>query len=154
MAACAPARLQVEKELVSRCGRRMALVGFSATATGSNPDLDGPIREGLLAVEMVPAAWSVTDADLAGLPAAEIPLFLDVAELRLLESILQNCDEADQKQNSDEQDWGKFAADLGNQIEKKRQWLLQRYLFGVPRLDVGTLSLEFVEHRRHHPEDF
>ena len=141
----APTRAQAEAELVSRCGRRMALVGLAITTDGSNAALDGPLREGLFAVEIPPAGWTVADADLAGLDAASIPFFLDVAELRILETVLANWDEPDQKQNADAQDWGKLAADMESQIAAKRAWLTQRYQFGVNRLDVETLSYRFVE---------
>ena len=86
-------RANVEAALVKRASKKMLLVGFAVTVAGSNADLNDPIGTSLLKMgKSVSNISQVSDTDLLGISADEVPEFLDRVELRLLESISGNID--------------------------------------------------------------
>ena len=80
-------RLEAETILIRRQGKLLAALELNYVADGSNADLEGPLAEALRKVGYPPAdAVTVTDADLAALPAKRVSAFLDIAEVGTLEA--------------------------------------------------------------------
>jgi hypothetical protein len=138
-------RAQLESVLISRAGKQLALVGLDGTTIdGTNPALNDPIGEGLRSLSIHPAdITAVSDGDLATVADMDIPQLLDVAELRCLESILNNLDSTDEKVMQGEQDWAKFAARLEGTIKRRRDMLTKRYGVDVGTVTVGMLNFDF-----------
>ncbi|WZP01202.1 hypothetical protein EP7_005646 (plasmid) [Isosphaeraceae bacterium EP7] len=79
---------QVEAEIVSRVGPWLTRAGKSAAATGSNPDLVGPISRSIRgAGGSVAALGVVSQADLDTVDAGSLDLMLELAEVYTLESL-------------------------------------------------------------------
>lgn len=84
-------RANLESILVKRCGSMMSLVNMAVTYAGANADLNDPIGYALRwAGYSVDDVSSVSNADVAELEDADIDQILDVAELRILQSIQGN----------------------------------------------------------------
>lgn len=113
---------------------------------GSNVDLSDPIASALRACGVDPAEpLEPADDDLASLDVADTQRFLDVAELRCLETVWGNLDEVTEQEGTDKQDWNQAKAELRRRIDAKRQDLKDTYGFGYGDVVSGTLELSYTE---------
>ena len=134
-------RANAETALVTRASKKMALVGFAVTIIGSNTDLNDPIGMGLLWMgKSISNISTVTDADLAALLQAEVPEFLDRAELRLLENILGNYDLVNISLGPRSESLNQIADNLRDAIKDKREQV--KAIFGGQSLEAGTILLD------------
>ena len=145
----------LEAELVDRCGGKIdkaklsAAPGYSCAADASpRRYLAFPLALGAASLRpaKLPTAdpLALTDADLTAAGDAFdgfAPWLLDVAELRLYETILGRWDKPDQQVGIDNQKWQSMMTDLQNTIDKKRDWLKAQYGIGATTLKTGRIDL-------------
>jgi hypothetical protein len=136
-------RAVLESILIRRCGRRMAFAKLDGiTQNGTNLDLNDPIREGLDSIGVTAAnAINVADSDLATISGKRLSQILDVAELRVLESILGNWDEFDQARGIDRQDLGKMGEAIRTRVNDLQARLMKLYGVGLGSLRGGGITL-------------
>lgn len=138
-------RAQVEAILIRRVGGLFAACERDGTtATGANLDLNDPIGWAIRQCGGATAAPSlVTDADLT--TVSDTDQLLDLAELRALESALQNYDAVDLRAGPRTESFDQLGKRLEALITRKRKQLAADYNFGAGRLDTGVISLSFAE---------
>ncbi len=137
-------RVQVEKVMVRRAGKRLAFVGLDGTTiNGSNADLADPISQTLMAMGYpVADITDPEDSDLAGV--TDINQFLDRCELRVLETIHGNMDMVDYSTGPRSESLSQFTSDLENAIERQREKLQTEYGVGLGTMTGGHIGLNFV----------
>jgi len=141
-------RADVESVLIRRAGKLMTKVGLDGvTISGANLDLNDPIRRAARQIGVtVSDPILVADADLASLVCWQVEYLLDVAELRLLESIWENWTEVSQAVSL-----GKIEAQqLADRIEKRIDKLEERIRKPYGR-NIGLVSGGSIRHGRHIP---
>lgn len=140
-------RVQVETILVKRCGGVMALATMAVTTAGANADLDDPIGAALRAFAITPAnPLAVTDADIAGITNDDAAAFLDVAELRTLESVLGNLQLVDIRLGPRDEKLGQVRTGLEQRIARLEKAIQTRYGLGLGTITAGVIGLSFAEH--------
>jgi len=137
-------RANVETILTRRAGNLMSALGLAVTYAGSNADLNDPIGYALRKLGYAVASiTAVADADLAGLAVADIDALLDLAEYRLLESVVGNWNLADITVLARSEKLGALRPDKRlEQLAAK----LAEYGVGAGTLQTGMISLDFAEH--------
>lgn len=138
-------RLNVETILSQRRGILLTQTGIDPTPTGSNPVYDDPLRDGLDAVSIVPAAYAVSDADLAGVADSDLSQVLDVAEYRVLKTIQGNLFAVDQTVSQGQQRLGQLGDRLLKESAAFLAYLIEKYSYGVKPATVGKMDLGFAE---------
>lgn len=88
---------------------------------------------------------TVTDADLAGVTQGQVTQFLDVAELRSLESALHNNVDVTEKIALGEHDWSDVRKSLETAVARKAAYVKARWGIGLGTITGGTISLDFAE---------
>lgn len=134
--------------LVRRSKAKMAYAKLDVTTQdGTNQDLLDAKLEGLRSLGLAPASpVAVVDADLAGVADCDVPQLLDVATLRLNETILGNRASPDQMADTDNQQWhGKFYDSLEATTERLRRQCERQYGYGLAPLTPGVFDLGFQE---------
>lgn len=140
-------REAVETVLVRRCGRLMAWANLDGEGhAGSNADLADPIASALRAcdVELIDPTEPADD-DFLGLAAADHGKFLDVAELRCLESVWGNLDEVTEQEGTDRQEWTRARQEIAARIESKRKQIAEEHGLGMGSLSAGSMTLLWAE---------
>lgn len=137
-------RANVESVLIRRVGAWLTAAGLDGTTVnGTNADLNDPIAQALLqAGYSVADITSVTSTDLAAVPDANVPMVLDLAELRALETTAQALS------SMEVSGFGfsvKTSSGVNDAIARLIARLRQRYGIGGGALTGGTLSLDFAE---------
>ncbi len=127
---------------MNRCGR---LLGW-ARLDGTTATLADPIGTALLACEVAVADPSApADADFLLLPSADSLRFLDIAELRCLETVWGNLDEVTEQEGTDKQEWNQAKEGLRKRIQDKKKDLLDLYGYGGGAVAAGSLVLKYTE---------
>jgi hypothetical protein len=126
-----PTRAAIESELVRRWGRHMARVGMDGTTvSGANLDLNIPMRDALQVVGILTAdPMIVADSDCQILAGSVLARFRVVAELRLVEQIVNL--------------WGEAELSVGRDLDvdpATRQKILDGMLLGLKRRSVQLLE--------------
>jgi hypothetical protein len=94
-------RLVVETKLIDRDAALLLLCGKSTMADGQNRFLTDPIETSLQLMGITPEIPGVvSDADLAKLPNSQLSLLCDLAEYRLIKSLLGNFAQPDRSAGS------------------------------------------------------
>lgn len=134
-------RAKVERTLVRRCGRLLSFANLDGkTDTGTNADLSDPIATALRDIGIDPFdPVEPSTSDIASVASDDHARFLDIAELRCLESILNNIDEVSEKQGTDQQEWNQWLANLQKRVDAKRKALQELYGYGLGELRAATL---------------
>ena len=133
-------RANVESILVSRCGPLMTAADMAITVVGSNEDLNDPIGYGIRQAEgAVGDPSSVTDTDVASVSSANLDIFLDWCEYRLLKNILGNLDDVDITAGP--------RSEKLSQLAEQAKWRVEEMETSLKRVVADTFSLNFVEHR-------
>jgi hypothetical protein len=146
-------RAAVETILVQRTGRRLDFVGLPGT--GHTAGTDTPPRS-YLSDALASAVRSlgltladpttVVDGDLISVTTGDqVDQLLDVAELRILETILGNWDKFDQTKGMDGQYLGRMADSLQKAIDALRKRIQVKYGIGLGTLRGGGISFLRVE---------
>lgn len=138
-------RANVESVLLTRAKKRMVVVGMDAiTKDGTNADLDDPIAKAARVCGLQLVSLTVTDGDLATLDPADFDKLLDVAELRLLESIHNNFDMVDIKVGPRSEN----LSQMGGQIMKAIEYLTAKCLrdYGIgSEISAGSIAFDFQQ---------
>lgn len=135
-------RQQVEQLLVKRVGPAMVRADMISTANGENDDLDDPISWSLRE-----NGYSVTsplepvDADIANVVEADYDQFLDLAEWRLVQNIIGNLDDTDERLGPSGQWASQFAKQMERYNARLESRLLKLYGWGLASLTTGTLRV-------------
>ncbi len=126
-------RADLEQELISRTGKKMALVGMAVTTDGNNPSLDSPISTALRKMAL---------ADIAVLAAAQFDELLDRAELRLLQNIYSNIDFTNIDVGPRREELGQLADQVKDAIMILAQRIQSEYGVGAATLRAGSVTFD------------
>ncbi len=137
-------RVDVERILIRRCGRKMVAASMDGeTDSGANDDLNDPIGCALRAMGYsVRNIAQVSDSDLSGVSIEEYDELFDRAELRTLENIAGNLDLVDISIGPRRES----LAQLSSQVERAIERLQARIntLYGDSgEFEAGAISLDF-----------
>ncbi len=139
-------RAQIETVLVRRTGAWLSQSGLdSTTVDGTNTDLADAIAAAILQCDSTVA--DITNPTSAEIQAVDsLTKFLDVAELRLLENILENLSKVDSKAGAVEAKLDQLAQRIERAIARKREQLAARYgLETAATLETGVINLGFQQ---------
>ena len=142
-------RADAEKVLIRRCGTALTAVSLDGiTATGANPDLNDPIWFALDKLGYgVVSISAVADPDVEAVTTEDYAVFLDLAELRTLETTLNAATSlVDITVGPRRESLGQLSERLEKLISAKRAVVYKEYgdLFGSG-LQGGTFSVSFQE---------
>lgn len=140
-------RATVENILVRRCKAALEMVDLSTSISGTNSDLDDPMWGALKRLGYAVASTTVSDSDIAQLDTGDENAFLDIAELRTLETIYNAAvGLVDMTIGPRHESLSQFGARLEKVISDKRQQISLDYgnIFGNG-LESGTFSVASVE---------
>lgn len=102
-------RLAVEREVVSELGPLFVLAGKAGTATGSNPDLNGPIAFAMLALGFTPAdPTAVSDADVGMVPTSLFSTFCQLVQYFALKKAINSLVMPNEMAQDRKQDWNEM----------------------------------------------
>lgn len=141
-------RANVETILIRRSGALMTAAGLDgATVAGTNVDLNDPIGVAIVAVGgSVVSRVLVADADVATVATADYDEFLDIAEYRVLQSVLGNLANVDITVGPRSERLSQLAAQLEKALARKKGTLEDQYGYNAGTLEAGVLALSFAEH--------
>jgi len=134
-------RSDIEKALVSRAGRRMALVEMAISTAGANTDLQDPIATALRDMGLN-ANDPVTDDNIAAVGQEGFNELLDRAEYRLLENITGNLTLVNISVGARSQSLGQIATQIESDLQRLGRRIEQKY-GALSALSVGSISLDF-----------
>lgn len=142
-------RGDAEVILVKRVGAAMTAVSLDGvTIAGTNPDLNDPLFSALKRLGYtVTDITSVSDADLAAVTDDEALMFLDLAELRLLETIVNQATSlVDISVGPRRESLSQLSDSLSKRHAKKEAQIYANYgdLFGMG-LEAGSFSVASIE---------
>jgi hypothetical protein len=142
-------RAQADAILKSRVGTLLTNVGVSVAGSSPLAAFADPIAVGLDAVGLSCAdPTNPTDDDLAALPGSSLYKFLDIAELRALETAYNTpagTATATSVEWTDYKVTRKAAVDaLATVLAAKRADVKARWGYGLGRLSAGTIDLKFT----------
>ena len=125
-------------------GAVLARVGFDATGSSPVASLASPIGLALLACGVTPAdVTAPDDDDLARLPIAAWPKFLDIASLLLLEAAATRSPGGGLKliqwEDYRKEYFGPF--DFSALLTQRRLLVLRLWGYGAPKLGSGTIAV-------------
>lgn len=111
-------RANVEAVLIGRCAAALAAVSLdSTTVNGSNAALADPIRTAIRSLGYsVADPITPADSDLAEIPNTRVEQLLDLAERRVLETVLGRWTAVDQKFGQDSQSLSQYAIQLEKRV--------------------------------------
>lgn len=114
-------RQDVEQVMDRRVGAAMDLAGMSTGDGNINPWLTDPLRWALYMLGYdATSVVSVTDADLADVPAGAYDALLDLCELRALEAVRTNYTDVTTRVGQVEEDRSDYLTALAATIKDKR----------------------------------
>ena len=139
-------RANCELILVSRGSGMLAAAGLAITVAGSNADLNDAISYAIRQIgQTVDDPVLVDDADCARIPETDFDKFFDLAEMRMLRTILGNLDDVDIKVGPQSQS----LSDLAERVEKRMARLEKRieseYGIGASTITAGLFDYSFQE---------
>lgn len=137
-------REQAEFVLVVRTRSLLAEAEMSDSA-GNNPDLNDPLAWALMRLDVEPGTiTAIADSDLAGLASDQINAFLDLAELRLLQTIYQQLVRVDLTVGPRAERYDQLAQRVQKAIESRQKAIAADHGIGLGTLDAGVVSLDFI----------
>jgi len=148
-------RAQVESILVRRCSNYMKAAEMDGeTIQGTNADLNDPIGVAIRACDGTTTLPSnVVDADLVAIDVADYDKLFDIAELRILESVLSQYDKFGLKVGPRSE----YQSQLVERLEPKLKRMQKRaelmYGWAAPTFEAGAISLDFAEHNEALPSE-
>ena len=139
-------RKQAEQVILRRVANFFDVVGLDyQTKDGSNVDLNDPIASALRHFTLYPDDHAyVDDDDMSALADADVQQVLDIAELRALESALNQYTKVDLKVGPRSESFSDLAKALEKRIAKTKETLMARWGFGVQVLEAGAIDMNFA----------
>lgn len=137
-------RADAEAELIHRTSKKMALVGFAVTSSGTNADLNSPLATALRKMGLPVAGSKVADSDLSTLTAAQYDEMLDRSELRLLQNIYQNIDFANIEVGPRREELGQLADQVQQAISDLAGRIQAEYGVGASKLYHGSITHDYA----------
>lgn len=123
--------LQTESIVIPFVSGFLTRCGMNTTASGSNPDLAGPITTALRALGYVPLSAAVpVDTDLQGITDEKTDLFLGVTQLYTLRACWGRWATEDQKISLAEHKFDQVSQQIQLAYKQLAADLLARYGFG------------------------
>lgn len=141
-------RANVENVLVHRVGPLLTKGGQDGTTVdGTNDDLSDPIAWALRQVGYSTA--DITNPTTAEVAAAvdDVDEVVDMAELRILESLLGNLDDVDVQVGPRREDLSQLAKQVETRLKRVSAWVEKTYGHGASVLGTGKVKFEFAEHQ-------
>jgi hypothetical protein len=124
----------------------MSKAGMAVTFAGSNVNLVDPLGWAIRRLGYTLATFgTVTDADLAVIPADDTDQLLDLAEYRTLRNILGNIALVDTRVGPREEKLSQLAPQIRELLKSKWEQLEEEYGVGTPSLEAGVVGLDFME---------
>jgi len=142
-------RANAEALLIKRCGDLLTVASLDGTTVaGTNADLNDPIGFALRQVGgTVTTPTAVADADLATLAAADLDEFLDLAELRTLETVHSHLlDLVDTAAGQRHDEYSQLANGLQLKIDRLGLRIRQVYGWTATTAEAGFYTSAFTEH--------
>ena len=137
-------RPNVEALIVARCSGFMQAAGLPVTVVGTNAALDDPIGWALRQLAFTPAdPVAPTTSDLAGIDPADYNEFLDLVELRTLETCAQNYTAVDLRAGMRSESFNQLAQRLKDRIDAKKDAIAEAYGSSLAELSVGVIRYDF-----------
>lgn len=141
-------RSEAERILVNRCGALMTAAGLDGiTQDGANDDLNDTLGVALRTIGLSVGDISrVLDSDLSSVTDDDIDKFLDVAEFRLLQTIIGNLDDVDIEAGPFTAKYSQLARQLERRMSRLQDKLLVEYGIGGAILEIGVINMNFAMH--------
>ena len=145
-------RANVEAILVQRCGAYMEAAGYVVTIVGSNANLNDPIGYAIRMCDGTVGDYVlVTDADLLTIDADDYDKLLDIAEIRVLDSISTNLDDVDIVVGPRSEKLNQLAQNLQAILDRKAKRVEKVHGLDAPLVGTGAIVLDFAEHNEDLP---
>ena len=140
-------RANIESILVQRCGAYMTAAGMVVTVAGSNVNLNDPIGYAVRMCDGTVTDYvTVADADVVTVDSTDYDKLLDIAELRLLDSISTNLDDVDLTVGPRSEKLNQLALNLQAIMERKSKRVEKSYGIDAPLVGTGAIVLDFADH--------
>lgn len=141
-------RAKIEVLLVKRASKVMVFVGMDGTTVaGTNEDLNDPIGVGIRQCGgSVTDFASVADADVLTVDSSDYDMLIDIAEYRLLSSMISNFDKYGLKVGPRSGYQSQVREGIENRIKWLREELEAAYGFMAPSPQIGAIQLDFADH--------
>ncbi len=138
-------RAQVESLLVQRLKTLLTAAGLSTSKDGTNEDLNDAV--GYAARQLggtVADVTNVTSSELSFVGADDYDKFLDIAELRALETIVNALDDVNVKAGPLSTNQSEYAERAQKQLDKKRDVVMTMYGIGSAQIEAGVITLDVL----------
>lgn len=142
-------RANIEAVLIKRCGDLLTTAGLDgATVAGTNADLGDPIAFALRQIGCsVATPASPTDAEVATASTDDTDQLLDLAEIRVLETVLQHVlDLVNTEAGQRVDEYSQLAAGIQKRIERAEDRARRLYGWTATTLEAGYAYLDFASH--------
>ena len=142
-------RADIEAALIKRCGDLLTTAGLDGTtAGGTNADLGDPIAFALRQIGVsVATPTSPTDAEVATASTDDTDQLLDLAEIRVLETVLQHVlDLVNTEAGQRVDEYSQLAAGIQKRIERAEDRARRLYGWTATTLEAGYAYLDFAAH--------
>lgn len=143
-----PTRAAFEAILVARCGRAMVAAHLDGTTTdGTNAALADPLAYGIRRAGGSVASFGAPgDADVQTVATGDLDMLADVAEYRLLNTILGNVlDQVTLSAGNLRRALSDQAKSLQARVDRKAADVKAQYGLGAATLAGGVNTLDFVQ---------
>ena len=146
-------RANIETILVKRTSKLMVFVGMDGTTVdGTNADLDDPIGVAIRDCGgSVDNFTDVDDDDITTVDSAKYDQLIDIAEYRLLNSILGNFDKYGLKVGPRSGYQSQVREGVEVRLKQMRKDLEAKYGYNAPTPSVGYIERDFAEHNEDLP---
>lgn len=138
-------RAQVELVMVKRLSKLLDVAGLSTTTDGENDDLNDGI--GFAVRQLGGTVANIThvgDSDLIGIAVGDYDALLDLAELRTLETIVNQFDKVDIRVGPLSTDYSDWADRAQKRLDAKRAQVLGQYGIGGSQMEAGVITLDIT----------
>jgi hypothetical protein len=141
-----PGLVAAEQKLAFRAGLYLTQAGIDFSGPSPVPAFQDAIGEALVACgRSLPDPSVPTDQDVLNLPAASWWKFLDVAELRLLETAAGPITSRGQSQRWADYSVSRDVLSFTQYLQGKRDAVMRKWSFGLAPLTAGTIDLNFSQ---------
>lgn len=140
-------RANVEVLLTKRCAKTMAFVDMAVTTTGANTDLNDPIGVGIRECNGTVGNFIlVDDEDVATVDASDYDKLIDIAEYRLIASMISNFDKYGLKVGPRSGYQSQVREGLENRLKMLADELEAKYGWNAPSPEAGAVRLDIADH--------
>ncbi len=141
-------RANIEVLLIKRCSKVMAFIGLDGTTeNGANADLNDPIGVGIRQCSgTVDNFVLVDDEDVGTVNSSDYDKMIDIAEYRLLSSMISNFDKYGLKVGPRSGYQSQVREGIEKRINDLREELEKAYGYMAPSPEVGVLRLDIADH--------